>query len=79
MGGTPNLVLLPHHCCVDLQGYLLTCALDGSVKVWAPCETPQPNAVLESTPNYSHPSSSDSGQVHIACVGQHNEPNFHLL
>ncbi|KAL3132561.1 hypothetical protein ABBQ32_009100 [Trebouxia sp. C0010 RCD-2024] len=58
---TPNYAglvmgLLPY------QGYLLSCALDGSVKVWAPCETPQPNAVLESTPNYSHPSSSDAGQ-----------------
>lgn len=48
---------------VPLQGYLLSCALDGSVKVWAPCETPQPNAILDATPNYSHPSSADAGQV----------------
>ena len=40
----------------DMQGYLLSCALDGSVRVWAPNEPAQPNAVLEPTPNFSHPS-----------------------
>ncbi|DBA65769.1 TPA: hypothetical protein ACH3X2_002809 [Trebouxia sp. C0005] len=44
------------------QGYLLSCALDGSVKIWAPMETPQPNSVLETIPNYSHPPSSENGQ-----------------
>jgi len=48
---------------LGLQGYLLSCALDGSVKIWAPMETPQPNSVLETTPNYSHPPSSENGQV----------------
>ena len=48
---------------LPMQGYLLSCALDGSVKVLSTTENPQPNAILETSPNYSHPSTSDSGQV----------------
>ena len=58
---------------LPMQGYLLSCALDGSVKVWSPTENPQPNAILETSPNYSHPSTSDSGQV---CT---IKPSFVLL
>lgn len=53
---------------LGLQGYLLSCALDGTVKIWAPMENPQPNAILETAPNYSHPSTSENGQVRKLCT-----------
>ena len=62
-----------------VQGYLLSCALDGSVKVWAPCDTPHPNAVLEATPSYSHPSSSDAGQVQRRLISMPHQKSTSLL
>ena len=42
--------------------------MDGTVKIWAPMENPQPNAILETAPNYSHPSTSENGQVRKLCT-----------
>lgn len=54
-GVVENAVSVLH----GMQGYILSCALDGSVRVWAPHEPPQQDAVLEPTPNFSHPSNAE--------------------
>ena len=48
-------VSLGRHCKASVQGYLLSGSVDGSIKIWQPCETPAPGAVLDPHPAYSHP------------------------
>ena len=38
-----------------LQDNLLSCSLDGTVKIWQAVETPAPGAVLDPAPVYVHP------------------------
>lgn len=37
------------------QNVVVSCSLDGTIKVWQPVETPTPGAVLDATPVYVHP------------------------
>ena len=37
-----------------MQGHLISCALDGCIKVWTTADTPAPGAVLDSSPAYTH-------------------------
>lgn len=46
-----------HHAALRAQGCILTCALDGTVKVWqfVPDATREKGALVDTTPVYVHP------------------------
>lgn len=46
-----------------LQGHLVSCSLDGTIRIWQPVETPAPGAVLDISPVYVHPPDDTTGQV----------------
>ena len=49
--------------CSVAQGHLVSCSLDGLVKIWQPVETPAPGAVLDIAPVYVHPPEDASTKV----------------
>ena len=45
------------------QGFVISCSLDATVRVWPVLEAPAPGAVLDPTPAYTHPPEEDSTGV----------------
>ncbi len=59
-------------CCSDtirngstpaVQGFVISCSLDATVRVWPVLEAPAPGAVLDPTPAYTHPPEEDAAST----------------
>ncbi len=75
----PQLTIL--NGCV-LQNHLLSCSLDGSIKVWKAMDTPGPGAVLDQAPIYCHPPPEHGTEVSLppfSCMATLIWPALHVL
>ena len=58
------------------QGFVISCSLDATVRVWPVLEAPAPGAVLDPTPAYTHPPEEDAATVRSRLQARFNGPQM---